>query len=79
MKIGFNNVGGGGTDGHRKWHLVDSKTLCKPKDVGGLGLRDPLDINKAMGVKIWWKWITHQEESCAKLWHETYASHWPKK
>ena len=43
---------GGGTDGHRKWHLVDSKTLCKPKDVGGLGLRDPLDINKVMGVKI---------------------------
>ena len=47
--------------------------------MGGLGLCDPLDINKEMGPKIWWKWITHQEESWAKPWHETYASHWPKK
>ena len=51
----------GGDDSHRKWPLVDWKTVCKPKDAGGLGLHDPLDTNKAMGAKIWWKWIIHEE------------------
>ena len=61
-----------------KWPLVDWKTVCKPKEVGGLGIRDPLDVNKAMGAKIWCKWITHEEEPWAKLWHAKYAPQWPK-
>ena len=64
----------GGNDGHRKWPLVDWKTICKPKDAGGLGQRDPLDINREMGAKIWWKRITHEDEPWAKLWHTKYAS-----
>ena len=43
-----------GSKGHRKWPLVDWKTICTPKAVGGLGLRDPLDSNKVMSAKIWW-------------------------
>ena len=68
----------GGNDGHRKWPLVDWKTIYKPKDVGVLGLRDPLNINKAMGAKIWWKWITHENKPWSKLWHVKYAPQWPK-
>ena len=52
--------------------------VCKPKNVGGIGLQDPLDTNKAMGEKIWWKWIMYEEEPWAKLWHAKYAHHWPK-
>ena len=42
---------GEGSEGHRKWPLVDWKTICTPKAVGGLGLRDPLDSNKVMSSK----------------------------
>ena len=68
----------GGDNSHRKWPLVDWKTVCKPKDAEGSGLQDPLDTNKAMGAKIWWKWITHEEEPWVNLWHAKYAQHWPK-
>ena len=68
----------GGDKIHRKWPLVDWKMVCKPKNVGGIGLQDPLDTNKAMGEKIWWKWITYEEEPRAKLWHTKYAHHWLK-
>ena len=64
---------------HRKWQLVDWKNICTPKEVGGVSLCDPLDTNKATGAKIWWRWINHEEESWAKLWHMKYAPLWPKK
>ena len=54
-------------------------TICKPKEVGGLCLHDPLDVKKEMGAKIWWRWITHKEEPWAKIWHVKYTSQWPKK
>ena len=41
-------------------------------------MRDPLDSNKAMGAKIWWKWITYEDEPWAKLWHAKYAHQWPQ-
>ena len=69
----------GGDDYHRKWALVDWQMVRKPKNVGGLGLCDLLDTNKAMGAKIWWKWITYEDELWEKLWHTKYAHHWKKK
>ena len=66
-------------EGHSKWPLLDWKTICKLKDVGGLGIRDPLDINKVMGAKIWWKWITHEKKPWDKIWHNKYTPQWPKK
>ena len=41
----------GGDYIHRKWPLVDWQTVCKPKNVGGIRLRDQLDTNKAMGER----------------------------
>ena len=41
----------GGDYIHKKWPLVDWQTVCKPKNVEGIGLRDPLDTNKAMGER----------------------------
>ena len=52
--------------------------VCTPKNEGGLVLCDPLDSNKAMGGKIWWKWITYEDELWVKLWHAKYAQKWPK-
>ena len=42
----------GGTEGHRKWDLVDWKTLCKLKEAGGLGIRDPTNINRVLEEKF---------------------------
>ena len=68
----------GGSEGNRKWPLVDWQTICTPKVVGGLGLRDPLDNNKVMSAKIWWRWVNYVEEPWAKLWHLKYSPQWPK-
>ena len=65
----------GGLKDKRKWPLVDWKTLCTPKGMGGLGLKDPLDNNKVMSTKIWWRWVNYSEEPWAKLWHLKYAPH----
>ena len=42
----------GGTKDIRKWPLVEWQTICTLKSLGGLGLRDPMDNNKIMSVKI---------------------------
>ena len=62
-----------GTRDNRKWPLVDWQTICTLKDVGGLGLRDPLDNNKVMSAKIWWRWVNYEDEPWAKLWHLKYV------
>ena len=49
----------GGTKDIRKWPLVDWQTICTPKSLGGLGLKDPLDNNKIMSAKIWWRWVNY--------------------
>ena len=68
----------GGSEGNRKWPLVDWKTMCTHKEFGGLGLHDPLDNNKVMSAKIWWRRINYEEETRDKLWHLKYFPHWPK-
>ena len=54
----------------QEWTLVDWETVCKPKRVGGLGLRDPEITNKVLSAKIWWRWVTNKEEPWAVLWQQ---------
>ena len=68
----------GWKEGNRKWPLVDWQTICTPKALGGLGLRDPLDKNKVMSAKIWWRWVNYEDELWAKLWHPKYEPQWPQ-
>lgn len=44
-------------EGSKKWSLVSWKDLVKSKTKGGLGLRDPYILKKAMGFKLWWHWM----------------------
>ena len=69
----------GGTEGNRKWPLVDWQSICTPKAVGGLGLRDPLDNNKVTSANIWWRWVNYEDEPWDKLWHLKYAPQWKKR
>lgn len=68
----------GGTQDNLKWSLVDWKTVCTPKEEGGLGLRNPQDSNLVFNAKIWWRWVNHTSEPWAKLWAAKYAIHWDR-
>lgn len=58
--------------------LVDWETVCRPKQAGGLGLRDPEVMNKVLSAKIWWRWVTNKGEPWAHLWHKKYAKGWAR-
>ncbi|CAN1775349.1 Putative ribonuclease H protein At1g65750 [Linum perenne] len=48
----------GSTEVTRKIHNVNWQMVCKPKNLGGLGLRSARDLNKAFLMKIVWNLIT---------------------
>ena len=68
----------GNQKGERKWALVNWKTVCLPKQEGGLGLRDPEDSSRVLGAKMWWRWVNYKSEPWAILWHKKYAPHFAK-
>lgn len=53
-----------GTESRRKIHLVDWKGLCKHKDVGGLGVRKAASMNKALLMKLAWRFM----QDAGSLW-----------
>ena len=67
----------GGWKDKRKWPLVDWKTICTLKGMGGLGLRDPLDNNKVISAKFWWRWVNYSDEPWDKLGHLKCVPQWP--
>lgn len=42
-------------DNKKKYRLVKWKTICKPKDIGGLGITNASIMNKCLLLKWWWK------------------------
>eukprot|EP00253_Pinus_taeda_P008885 PITA_08885 len=42
----------GGSSNQKKWALASWKHLIKHKEEGGLGLRDPSNLNKILGAKL---------------------------
>jgi exonuclease III len=58
----------------KKIALVSWETICKPKNQGGLGIRDPSTMNKVLSAKIWWRWLKNPTDLWAKLWRKKYAS-----
>ena len=63
----------------KKWALVSWEKICKPKKYGGLGLDDPEIPSKALGAKLWWRWVKDPEAQWAKIWKEKYAHMWQNK
>ncbi|CAN1191394.1 Putative ribonuclease H protein At1g65750 [Linum perenne] len=57
----------GSTEGARKIHNINWETVCKPKRLGGLGLRNARDLNKAFLMKIVWGLLTHPSDLWAKV------------
>eukprot|EP00253_Pinus_taeda_P025039 PITA_25039 len=63
----------------KKWALVSWDKICKPKRQGGLGLDDQEILNKALGTKLWWRWVQEPKAQWARIWKEKYASSWHTK
>jgi hypothetical protein len=57
----------------KKIALVSWDKLCRPKEQGGLGLRDPFIMNKVLSAKIWWRWLKIPKDLWARLWRKKYA------
>ena len=68
----------GGREAKAKFSLVSWDGICKPKDQGGLGLRDPDVMVEVQGAKLWWRWSKYTEEPWAKIWNIKYARDKPK-
>eukprot|EP00253_Pinus_taeda_P001505 PITA_01505 len=51
----------------KKWALVSWGKICKPKNQGGLGLDNPEILNKALGAKLWWRWVKDSKSQWARI------------
>ncbi|CAN1762273.1 Putative ribonuclease H protein At1g65750 [Linum perenne] len=60
----------GSSDSVRKTHNVNWDTVCKPKSMGGLGLRSARELNLAFLMKVAWGIISKPGE----LWARTLTS-----
>lgn len=58
----------------RKWALLKWTDICKPKLVGGLGLRDLEILSKAIAAKIWWRWVENPNSLWGTLWKAKYTN-----
>ena len=43
-----------------KFALVSWEKVSMPKNLGGLGLRNPEVVGEVQGAKIWWRWCNHK-------------------
>ncbi|CAN1777598.1 Putative ribonuclease H protein At1g65750 [Linum perenne] len=57
----------GSSEGNRRIHNVNWETVCRPKNLGGLGLRNARDLNKAFLMKLVWSLVSRSEELWAKV------------
>src|SRR5690606_30670075 len=58
----------------KKWTLVSWEKMCKPKSQGGLDLDDQEIFCKALGAKLWWRWVKEPKYQWPRIWKEKYAS-----
>jgi len=58
----------------RKWALLKWTDICKPKLAGGLALRDPEILSKAIAAKIWWRCVENPNSLWGILWKAKYTN-----
>ncbi|KAL6205273.1 hypothetical protein ACLB2K_022535 [Fragaria x ananassa] len=60
----------GDTEDKKKVHLVNWETVCQPKQLGGIGIKNSSDMNQAMLAKASWR-IWHEDSG---LWTNIYKA-----
>eukprot|EP00253_Pinus_taeda_P029331 PITA_29331 len=61
-----------GSDQKKKWALVSWSQLTERKEKGGLGLRDPEALNRVLGAKLWWRWLSGGNDLWKTIWRTKY-------
>eukprot|EP00253_Pinus_taeda_P009398 PITA_09398 len=62
----------GGPKQQKKWALCSWKSITKPKEKGGLGLRDPWTLNQVMAAKLRWRWMQGGPDLWKEIWTVKY-------
>eukprot|EP00253_Pinus_taeda_P018997 PITA_18997 len=62
----------GGPKQQKKWALCSWKSITKPKEKGGLGLRDPWILNQVMAAKLRWRWMQGGPNLLKEIWTVKY-------
>lgn len=60
-------------DNSRKIHTINWNDVCRPREVGGLGLRKAQDFNLAFLSKMAWQVFTNQEKLWVKVMRDKYV------
>ncbi|TYG40902.1 hypothetical protein ES288_D12G131500v1 [Gossypium darwinii] len=61
-----------GKEKGRYWTMIPWKTLCKPKAMGGLGIRDVRLFNMALLGRQVWRLINNTDSLCFKVLSSKY-------
>lgn len=52
---------------NQKWSLVSWDQVCKPKECGGLGLRQSGHNSLVLASKLYWRWCTLSDQRWARI------------
>ncbi|XP_050386206.1 uncharacterized protein LOC126802601 [Argentina anserina] len=66
----------GDTEDKKKIHLVNWETVCKPKILGGLGIKRTYDMNQAMLAKASWRIWQNDPGIWNTIFKEKYLKHY---
>ena len=56
----------------KKLALIKWDELCKPKELGGLGIKKPQWQNEALGAKLIWRLYSEHSHKWAKIFYNKY-------
>ncbi|CAN1188831.1 Putative ribonuclease H protein At1g65750 [Linum perenne] len=65
----------GSTNGVRKIHNINWEMVCRPKNLGGLGLRSARELNRAFLMKLVWGVLSRPDELWVKVLASKYLKH----
>jgi len=62
----------GDSNNQRKIHTVVWNQICKPKNVGGLGLRSSMKVNSAFMMKAGWDLCSEHDDLWVRIFRSKY-------
>ncbi|CAH9089090.1 unnamed protein product [Cuscuta europaea] len=63
----------GSANNKNKYHWINWQKVCLSNEEGGLGIRSIHDVQKALSLKLWWKW-----KCKSSLWAKFCHSRYPR-